>query len=60
MPIYEYLCTKCGRQFEKLHKSGVVSELVCPECGSMEVKKEFSIFSSVGSSSSAAGCFSGG
>lgn len=60
MPIYEYLCATCGAHFEKLQKSGVASEVVCPTCGSMEVKKEFSTFSSAGSSSSAAGCFSGG
>ncbi|NTW88337.1 MAG: zinc ribbon domain-containing protein [Desulfobulbaceae bacterium] len=60
MPIYEYLCTKCGARFEKLQKSGATSELECPTCGSTEVKKEFSTFSSTGSSSSTAGCFSGG
>jgi len=60
MPIYEYVCTKCGSLFEKLQKFGVTSELECPTCGSMEVKKEFSTFSSAGRSSSAAGCSSGG
>lgn len=60
MPIYEYVCTICGNHFEKLQKSGVASEIECPTCGSMEVKKEFSTFSSAGSASSAAGCSSGG
>lgn len=60
MPIYEYLCTKCGSRFEKLQKSGAPGEIECPTCGSMEVTKEFSTFSSAGISSSEAGCFSGG
>ncbi|MBW4056760.1 MAG: zinc ribbon domain-containing protein [Proteobacteria bacterium] len=60
MPIYEYTCAKCGSNFEKLQKSGVVSKLECPTCGSMEVEKKFSTFSSAGSTSSTAGCFSGG
>lgn len=60
MPIYEYLCTTCGSHFEKLQKSAEASGVECPTCGSVEVKKEFSTFSSAGSSSSAAGCFSGG
>jgi putative FmdB family regulatory protein len=60
VPIYEYVCSICGSRFEKLQKSGVKYDIECPKCGSIEVKKEFSTFSSAGSSSSTAGCFSGG
>ncbi|MBV5341276.1 MAG: zinc ribbon domain-containing protein [Deltaproteobacteria bacterium] len=60
MPIYEYVCIECGHHFEKLQKSGVTCELKCPTCGSMEVKKEISAFSSAGSPSSTSGCASSG
>ncbi len=59
MPIYEYSCTKCGHRFEKLQKNAASETVVCPNCGSTEVSKEFSSFSSTGSSS-AASCYSGG
>jgi putative FmdB family regulatory protein len=59
MPVYEYSCLKCGYRFEKLQKNSSTIEPDCPTCGSNEVKKELSTFSSVGSTSSA-GCFSGG
>jgi len=59
MPIYEYSCTKCGHQFEKLQKYAAVETVECPNCGSIEVSKEFSSFYSTGSTS-AASCNSGG
>lgn len=60
MPIFEYSCTECGCNFEKLHKTTDEPKPVCPECGSRETKKELSTFSSVGPSTAAAGCNSGG
>lgn len=60
MPLFEYTCMECGCHFEKLQKAGTAGEVACPTCGSVEVKKELSAFSSGGSASSAAGCFSGG
>jgi putative FmdB family regulatory protein len=60
MPIYEYVCTKCGHHFEKLQKSAVTIELECPKCGTIEVKKEISAFSAGGSSTSASACSSSG
>ena len=59
MPIYEYSCTKCGQQFEKLQKNAAEETVVCPNCGSTEGNKEFSSFSST-ESSSAASCNTGG
>lgn len=38
MPIYEYICRKCGDDFEEL----VFSQEAlppCPQCGSTEVEK---------------------
>ena len=51
MPIYEFVCNKCGKNFERFVLSiGNVSEIKCPSCGSEEVTKQFSTFS----------CMSGG
>ena len=33
MPIYEYKCTKCGKEFEVLQRSYDVDEAPCEYCG---------------------------
>lgn len=33
MPIYEYKCTKCGKEFEVLQRSFDVDEAPCEHCG---------------------------
>lgn len=33
MPIYEYLCQKCGHKFEKIQKFSDRLIKKCPECG---------------------------
>lgn len=54
MPIYEYSCNKCKTAFSLIQKIGTSEkETVCPQCGSTEVKKKFSLFSSSTSKSSA-------
>jgi putative FmdB family regulatory protein len=60
MPIFEYLCTKCGHHFEKLLKYDTSHAIQCPACGSGDVKKELSTFSSSAGSASSAACYSGG
>lgn len=42
MPIYEYHCEPCDHTFETLVRS---SHDVphCPRCGTVEIKKEFSV-----------------
>jgi putative FmdB family regulatory protein len=59
MPIFEYLCQKCGTRFEVLLSSAGTKE-TCASCGSAKVEKQFSTFSpSVATSSSPcadAGC----
>ena len=45
MPIYEYKCQSCHKEFELL--SGVTSaaeKLECPHCRSSEIDKLFSTF----------------
>jgi len=33
MPLYEYLCTKCGKRTEALQRVGADPLKECPECG---------------------------
>ena len=56
MPIYEYICAKCGNEFERLVKSS--SEKVnCPECSNSKVERKISVFSaSVSADSSKSAC----
>lgn len=37
MPIFEYRCTDCGRQFELLVRSSTPP--ICPHCGSAALDK---------------------
>ena len=47
MPIYEYICNKCKITFSLLQRMGFSEkDTTCPKCGSKEVKKKFSLFSS--------------
>ena len=59
MPIYEYSCRHCSKEFALMQKMGALeSDTVCPHCSSQEVKKMFSAFSC--SVPSGAGGFGGG
>ena len=42
MPIYEYACRACGREFEALVRSETVP--ACPECHSTLLEKQLSVF----------------
>lgn len=61
MPIYEFCCEPCELRFEVLTTISRASETTCPECGSGEVKRVMSTFSSrtadgCGHSSHGGGC----
>ncbi len=60
MPIYEFVCTKCGHVFENLVAMGREKETACPKCGALEVRKMLSSFGIGGGGSrlksSTAGC----
>ena len=43
MPIFEYVCTACGEDFEELI-IGSGSDVKCPKCGSSEAQKKMSAF----------------
>ncbi len=52
MPIYEFVCNKCNRNFEDFVLSASkVKDVRCPSCGSDDIKKQFSMFSCRSSSS---------
>jgi len=49
MPIYEYRCRSCNAEFEEFIRPPRDEEdLTCPQCGSDEVKKGFSLFGTSG------------
>ena len=62
MPIFEYTCNGCNRDFEKLVFGN--QEVSCPKCSSKDVKKKFSVFCAAGTerplagTARAAGCTS--
>jgi len=39
MPIFEFICKKCGKKFEIF-----LGQIKCPHCGSEEADKAFSTF----------------
>jgi putative FmdB family regulatory protein len=45
MPIYEYHCLVCNRDFEKLVMSSTTA-VECTNCGSGFLEKKFSLFGS--------------
>ncbi|MFQ5901776.1 MAG: FmdB family zinc ribbon protein, partial [Thermodesulfobacteriota bacterium] len=58
MPIFEYICEQCSKEFEAI-VVGSVEDVKCPNCGSREIKIIPSTFSFAGSariSSSASSC----
>jgi putative FmdB family regulatory protein len=55
MPIYEYNCEECSKHFDKFVRSAnAKQEFTCPECGSDNVKKAFSVFGVSGGSTAGA------
>jgi putative FmdB family regulatory protein len=50
MPIYEYTCKQCGKEFERVVLSGNEKGITCPECKSKDVKKNMSASTFMGAS----------
>ena len=45
MPIYEYRCTACGREFEELIRSAADQRsLRCPHCEGRSLERKLSVF----------------
>ncbi len=49
MPIFEYRCDDCEREFEALVRPS--SEPTCPQCGGTHLSKLLSVFATAQSSS---------
>jgi len=58
MPIFEYKCGACGKDFEKLVMGS--AEVKCPKCESADVTKKFSTFGMSGVDKPFAGTSSSG
>ena len=51
MPLYEFKCEACGKEFEELVSLRAATNPPCPSCGAEKVEKKLSVFGSLGSSS---------
>ncbi len=51
MPIYEYACQDCGREFETLVRSATIPD--CPSCHSTDLAKKLSVPAAVMSNANA-------
>lgn len=46
MPLFEYVCGKCGHRFEELVSLGEdVANPKCPQCGATKTERALSSFS---------------
>jgi len=68
MPIFEFECSDCQHPFEELVFGSNTDDVLCPSCGSRQVRKKMSTFASKSGSdgaslslgaSSAASCSTG-
>jgi putative FmdB family regulatory protein len=48
MPIFEYLCQDCGKNFELLVRASTAIE--CPSCNGKRLEKQLSVFAAAGRS----------
>lgn len=46
MPLYEFECGNCRKEFELLVPSAKWKGAVCPHCGSNKLSKKLSVFAS--------------
>jgi putative FmdB family regulatory protein len=47
MPVFEFICTDCGKPFEELVlNTNNMGEVTCPACHSQNIFKKISIFAS--------------
>lgn len=69
MPLFEFVCAACQTPFEELVRSSeAVKEVVCPACGSRQVRRQLSTIAAkrpsgsggYANSASAAACAPGG
>ncbi len=60
MPFYEYRCTECGAEFEKMLRFSEADQLpACPQCQSSQTRKKLSTVASFSSGDSSAASYGG-
>ena len=52
MPVYDYLCNDCHKEFEKVLSLNEHDQIRCPHCGSGNVEQEAKAFFAVTSKKS--------
>ncbi|MGP1677696.1 MAG: FmdB family zinc ribbon protein [Burkholderiales bacterium] len=52
MPIFEYQCASCGKDFELLVRNSS-TVLACPDCNGTQLRKKLSAFAAIRGSASA-------
>ena len=52
MPIFEYECSSCGKEFELLLRNSSVTP-ECPDCNGTELRKKMSAFATISGAASA-------
>ena len=53
MPVYEYRCAECGKEFEQFVRSiAQQTTPTCPKCGGGDVRKAISLIGASGNSRS--------
>ncbi len=61
MPMYEYVCDKCGERFSMLQPMSAAREgHRCPACGEKQTRRVMSSFATCGPTASGSGCGPGG
>jgi putative FmdB family regulatory protein len=56
MPIYEYTCGTCKKQFDHLQRTMTDGpKPACPECGSKQTERMLSVFAVAGENSKGGG-----
>jgi len=58
VPIYEFVCMECESHYEELVSMGRDAD--CPDCGSTNVRKQFSVFAAHASGGGPQPSFGGG
>lgn len=50
MPIFEYVCTACGKEFEVIVRDSTKPQ--CPQCRGTKLRQKLSVFAVAGSGKS--------
>lgn len=52
MPLFDFLCQKCGYKFDVMTSNADKDKVKCPECQTLDIKQLLSLFNTSGTSSS--------